>query len=1040
MHLKTILTPRFSITVILCFMSSFLAGQKMPISGSVIDADNYNALSDAVITLTGPGGVRTTSPGAAGTFEFKRCPEGDYTIKVELDGYKTYEKAFRSPMSTQDIIDIVSIRLKNLKSRKRTRTVDYTRYDELMRSLSYSPAHAKLLLEEVNKTFTPEDEEYYAAYKYAGAALAKSDLIGSISCFETAIEARRRYFPFVTRFFYQLYPEKTANMDITNLATSYAQHGLLNSAIRLLEVNKDMARDPMSRATYLCSLGTFYNLNDEPEKAIEAVMPVAEILKSGQKLTENDSAWHKIYKVDKDDPKWLQKQQSKQKEAFEKTLKPIESNTENIMKVLAEWQYVYVLATAYFRQYDFEKALPYLVEYQNLNKEKDKLLGNTLKHTIAKTPVYLPDSVKQLIKESEEFRSLVESEFSESSAYVISLMKLGRKNEALQASIGFHDKAIYYHLNKEFGMSQQSYADLSDKLRTFSESKHFGKAVVNLEQRQNDDYVKLLCASGKFKEANEKILGDLRSKEQDLERYFISFSEGQRKEFMKDFNKSLHLYYSMLLSFADQDQARVLEVLNKSLQTKGLILDITRSQTSILQSVTDTLVIAQLARLKDYRDKQAAFTQQIQQAMTPALTDSINRYAVITDELQRKVNEKLGIATTLIQPVSWQKIQAVLKTNEALVEIVRIERENFMFDKPVPQYWAFVIKGGTSSPAALYLGEGDDFELRSLKRYQNLIRSQSDDNDSYNVYWKQISDAVGKSRVYLSSDGVYNMINPLTLRNPTTGKFLFEETDLVRISTGRDLLKKKLAALPITSVALLGNPDFLMNRKNSVNKIELKSFDLEEVASAGSGTRAGFSALPGTKQEVDVIAQLAGNKKVNIQRLEGPEATEAKVKQLKNPGVLHIATHGTFDNRKMVDSYLQSKLILAGAGDQDFFTLADYKQYEDGFLTAYEVTQLQLPKTQLVVLSACDTGLGEVQAGEGVFGLQRAFQLAGAKSVLGSLWKISDEATVNYMESFYNSYFGGATVQQAYNFAMTKTKAMFPHPYFWGAFVLNSEN
>ncbi|HCZ35323.1 MAG TPA: hypothetical protein DHV26_05285, partial [Cytophagales bacterium] len=114
--------------------------------------------------------------------------------------------------------------------------------------------------------------------------------------------------------------------------------------------------------------------------------------------------------------------------------------------------------------------------------------------------------------------------------------------------------------------------------------------------------------------------------------------------------------------------------------------------------------------------------------------------------------------------------------------------------------------------------------------------------------------------------------------------------------------------------------------------------------------------------------------------------------------------------------------------------------YEDGFLTAYEVTQLDLPDTRLVVLSACETGLGEIQSGEGVWGLQRAFQLAGARSVMGSLWKISDEATVTFMDAFYEQYLRTNNISEAYRHAMQTTKQEYPQPYYWGAFTLIGAN
>jgi CHAT domain-containing protein len=177
--------------------------------------------------------------------------------------------------------------------------------------------------------------------------------------------------------------------------------------------------------------------------------------------------------------------------------------------------------------------------------------------------------------------------------------------------------------------------------------------------------------------------------------------------------------------------------------------------------------------------------------------------------------------------------------------------------------------------------------------------------------------------------------------------------------------------------------------------------------------------------------------------------------------VLHIATHGYFQEdvapteghgATMLHSsepvnlfgrvtggnpLLRSGLLFAGAGRKHSFE--DKNRIDDGILTAYEAMNLNLDSTELVVLSACETGLGEVKNGEGVYGLQRAFQVAGARTVMMSLWSVADKQTQELMRMFYEKWLSGEDKHQAFGEAQMELKAKYSAPYYWGAFVMVGE-
>lgn len=148
-------------------------------------------------------------------------------------------------------------------------------------------------------------------------------------------------------------------------------------------------------------------------------------------------------------------------------------------------------------------------------------------------------------------------------------------------------------------------------------------------------------------------------------------------------------YYSLLLLLTEKGNDQTGELLNKILQTKGLILDATREQEKQLRKIKDKVTLAQIAEIKRLRDKLSAFYQQ--PLGNPATADSINRLSVRIGDLERAVNLKL-VAVNIIKPVRWQDVQARLKKGDVYLEILRLQRDNFEFDKPKVQYWALVIK------------------------------------------------------------------------------------------------------------------------------------------------------------------------------------------------------------------------------------------------------------------------------------------------------------------------------------------------------------
>jgi CHAT domain-containing protein len=211
-----------------------------------------------------------------------------------------------------------------------------------------------------------------------------------------------------------------------------------------------------------------------------------------------------------------------------------------------------------------------------------------------------------------------------------------------------------------------------------------------------------------------------------------------------------------------------------------------------------------------------------------------------------------------------------------------------------------------------------------------------------------------------------------------------------------------------------------------------------------------WTYLPGTGSETKAIQELAASNGFSVNTLTGAAATESALQNLcrkQAPEVLHISTHGYFkvsgDTTKQLQDYLtqrgsamnQAGLLFAGANAG--WDNPNLPESENGILTALEAGNLQLQGTRLVALSACETAVGEISESEGVFGLQRAFWLAGADYILMSLWKVPDTETAVYMEAFYTHYCKYRDPRQAYLHAQHTMKTRYrTEPYRWAAFIL----
>lgn len=1031
-----------ALTCVACITISHISfGQTVKISGMVMDVTTNTGLPNVAIELSDSKQVMPAKTNEYGMFDFTGIALGKYKLTVKASGFQDYIRDISLPdeaTATRDFSFLI-IQLSRTDSRIRGGFVDYSEYDRIQSTIAFSKDKLKAierLVSIADTQFKPTDEEYFygnyiAAVNYGMLGYIKEAII----CYNKSIDAYEKNFPFTTRYASPMVTRQMADYVYLGLASTYFTPKLYETTFRYLESHKSVFLESpykQMHQTYYLYTAIAGSLLGYEDKAMESANALKAMLDSNEPLY--DPVKPTELKIDSSYTKEVREQLLKSQREINEVTRKMNERTEALGRLSLYMQYHSVMATIYLVKFNYENALPYQLEMLE-DQKKMKVITDEMTKEGAGTATSpaLPDSTKRMIEAGSRFSALPQGPAMQ---VILSLCKTKRCQDAARQVTDDLDRAMFNTLSGNFAEAERNYQSYFKLLDGFKGESIYSGIAETMRYYRSPYYLKLLALEGKYEEALAEARNVVKHDEAIFKNSFSYFTENEKKELFNEYNKMLDLYYSLLLSAAEKDKAKASELFNKILQTKGIILEYTKSQNARLKKIKDPQVKALIEHIKLLRQKQASFNQLNSSEGKPQWRDSLLVNGKKISDLERSLNEKTGEAEDFFKPVRWQDVQKKLKAGEVYLDIARIARDNFQYDAPKVQYWAFVIKPGSVEPEYFMLGEGETFESRGLRNYQNRIRSVLEDVDSYPLYWKKIGNALeGFKRAFVSSDGIYQLINPLTLQNPETQKYVLDEIDVVRLSSGRDLAATAGETPVVQSLTLVSNPDFEMSRKGDVRISERKGVEIDQVQVATN--RSGFLGLPGTEKESDLIESSAIKKGLQVTSLEGKKATEQAIKAMTPASVIHFATHGVFDQiRDKSDSYLKSKLVLAGAADPEPFSFSDYQNYEDGFLTGYEVTQMDMNGTSLVVMSACETGLGDVQSGEGVWGLQRAFQLSGAKAVVGSLWKISDETTVYFMEIFYKTLLDNNTFQVSYKKAMEATRDKYPHPYNWGAFIL----
>ncbi len=575
------------------------------------------------------------------------------------------------------------------------------------------------------------------------------------------------------------------------------------------------------------------------------------------------------------------------------------------------------------------------------------------------------------------------------------------------------------------------------------------KAFKKIFGDQHPDYTATLSklgrcyyASGDYKSAMNTFDVTTTIYLEYISKYFPSLTEQEKAKYWNKIRTDFEIFNSLAVTYHHEKPKLLSAMYNYKLATKALLLNSSMKVRKQIMASQDEGLMNLYNQWRVKREQLGAslslsFDEQDMSGIYPGVLEK--EIAILEKQLgERSSAFAENTKTTLY---NWKDVKNTLKDNEAAIEIIRFHYyENAFTDSVV--YAALVVTNETKkNPELVIIPGGNELEEKYFKYYRNVIKYRAKDKYSYARFWQPIEKALNnRSTIYLSADGVYNQLNPETFRKHDN-TFLIDKYTFYSVSNTKDLvLKAESTNQPYLTktVAIFGNPEF-----GSIHDSTL------EASNTNSNRISSVEPLPGAEEEVKSLRKILNENKWQTQTYLSSQATETEVKTVNNPRVIHIATHGFFveedaiadaatesENMPVDNPLLKSGLLFVGANE----LLAENNLFrvnkKEGILTAYEAMNLSLDNTELVVLSACETGLGEVKSGEGVYGLQRSFLVAGAQNVIMTLFKVDDEVTQKLMTQFYSEWLATGDKRRAFIKAKQKIKEEYENPIFWGSFVM----
>ncbi|BAQ62620.1 kinesin light chain [Geminocystis sp. NIES-3708] len=623
---------------------------------------------------------------------------------------------------------------------------------------------------------------------------------------------------------------------------------------------------------------------------------------------------------------------------------------------------------------------------------------------------------------------------------------LGEKHSDIAQSL--NNLALFYNFQSEYDKAEPLF---QQSLTIYQES--LGKKHPNIATLLNN-LGGLYWDKNNIPLALDYLTQGTNLEEDRLNEFLNTIGNESRKQaYINTLSISTNFVISLHLKSVSNNPQAARLALTTILRRKGRVLDALSNIIATLRSQNSPQIQTLFDNLAEKRSQLASLSFEGVGKLNPsAYQELIRNLEEEIRQLETNLSSKSNEFRTINQPITLENIQKAIPKNTALIEYLVYNPFNPKTKEiGKPHYVAYVLHS-EGEPQGVDLGETETIDklvkelridLADIGKPEDLANNSQ---KLHQLIFKPLLPLLkDKKTLLISPDSQLNLI-PFVALQDEQGKYLAESYSISYLTSGRDLLRLQTKFQPQSDAVIVANPtynldtDKILIASASRGKNIKRSGDLDQLAWC-------CGALEGTKGEANAIIPLLSHPQVFTEN----QALAQNIIKVKAPQILHIATHGfflpnvekeenmtTFNNMdsqsqltiiKSENPLLRSGLAFAG------FNPADNKM--DGALTALDASSLYLWGTKLVVLSACQTGIGDVRNGEGVYGLRRAFVLAGAESQLMSLWDVFDLTTQELMTSYYKRLMKGEGRSEALRQVQLEmlNSDKFKHPVHWAAFI-----